>query len=41
MERLHEWYGSEDYAEALAISKKALKRRLLFVQGVGDSTSAY
>jgi uncharacterized protein (DUF1330 family) len=28
------WYASADYAEARAISKKALRRRLIFVEGV-------
>jgi uncharacterized protein (DUF1330 family) len=34
MERAHAWYRSPDYAEALAISRKALRRRLIFVEGV-------
>lgn len=34
MEQLREWYASADYAEALAISQTALRRRLLFVDGV-------
>jgi uncharacterized protein (DUF1330 family) len=34
MERAREWYRSPEYAEALAISLKALSRRLLFVEGV-------
>jgi uncharacterized protein (DUF1330 family) len=34
MERLREWYASDDYAEALAISRTALSRRLIFVEGV-------
>ena len=28
------WYASDDYAEALAISHRALTRRLLFVEGL-------
>jgi len=28
------WYDSADYAEARAISKHALKRRLMFIEGV-------
>jgi uncharacterized protein (DUF1330 family) len=34
MERLREWYASGDYAEARALSRTALRRRLLFVEGV-------
>lgn len=34
MARLREWYHSTDYAEALAIRRTALTRRLLFVEGV-------
>ena len=34
MKKLREWYGSSDYAEALAIRDVALDRRLLFVPGV-------
>jgi uncharacterized protein (DUF1330 family) len=33
MERLREWYGSDDYAEALELSRSALRRRLIFVEG--------
>jgi uncharacterized protein (DUF1330 family) len=36
MDQLQERYASDDYAEALAISKTALRRRLLFVEGVGE-----
>jgi len=39
MEQLRSWYSSQDYAEALAIRKTALPRRLLFVDGV-DGTEA-
>jgi uncharacterized protein (DUF1330 family) len=28
------WYGSPEYAEALALRDEALRRRLLFVDGV-------
>jgi uncharacterized protein (DUF1330 family) len=34
MERARQWYQSPEYAEALAIRRKALNRRLLFVEGV-------
>jgi len=34
MERLHQWYDSPDYAKALAVRHTALRRRLLFVDGV-------
>jgi uncharacterized protein (DUF1330 family) len=34
MERAREWYRSPEYAEALAISKRALKRRMVFVEAV-------
>ncbi|MFD2082351.1 Uncharacterized conserved protein, DUF1330 family [Actinopolymorpha cephalotaxi] len=34
MARAREWYDSDDYAEALAIRRTALDRRLLFVEGV-------
>ena len=36
MAKLKEWHASDDYAEALAISKTALDRRLLFVPGLDD-----
>jgi uncharacterized protein (DUF1330 family) len=36
MGKLKEWHTSDDYAEALAISKTALERRLLFVPGLDD-----
>ena len=35
-ERLRQWYRSADYAEALAMRDSALRRRLLFVEGVED-----
>jgi len=34
MERLHEWYASPEYAEALDVRRTALDRRLIFVEGV-------
>jgi uncharacterized protein (DUF1330 family) len=34
MARAREWYGSADYAEALKVRRHALKRRLIFVDGV-------
>lgn len=34
MEQLQRWYGSEEYAEPLAIAKTVLNRRMLFVEGV-------
>lgn len=36
MELLQIWYCSTEYAEALAVRKTALTRRLLFVDGVSD-----
>jgi len=39
MQQLRRWYSSEDHAEALAVRKTALTRRLLFVDGV-DETEA-
>jgi uncharacterized protein (DUF1330 family) len=33
---LRRWYGSVDYAEALAVRDSALRRRLLFVDGVDE-----
>ncbi|MEV8479081.1 DUF1330 domain-containing protein [Streptomyces sp. NPDC051173] len=36
MEGLKRWYASPEYAEAREIAKKALKRRLLFVEGVPE-----
>jgi uncharacterized protein (DUF1330 family) len=36
MERLHSWYQSAEYAEALVFRKVAAKRRLLFVRGVDE-----
>ncbi len=37
MERLQSWYASAEYAEALAVRKSALTRRLLFVDGVSSA----
>ena len=34
MQRAREWYASKEYAEALAYRRIALKRRLLFVEGI-------
>ena len=34
MEKLHEWYASPEYAEALKVRQTALDRRLIFVAGV-------
>jgi uncharacterized protein (DUF1330 family) len=34
MQQLREWYRSADYAEALAVARTALRRRLIFVDGV-------
>ena len=34
MEHVRRWYGSAAYAEALAVRRTALRRRLLFVNGV-------
>ena len=36
MERAHEWYRSADYARALQYRDKALTRRLIFVDGMGE-----
>jgi uncharacterized protein (DUF1330 family) len=37
MERLREWYASPEYAEALKVRRKALDRRLIFVDGVAPA----
>jgi uncharacterized protein (DUF1330 family) len=34
MDRLREWYGSPEYAEALKVRRTALDRRLIFVEGI-------
>jgi uncharacterized protein (DUF1330 family) len=38
MQRAREWYGSPEYAEALAVRKDALRRDLIFVEGVSAQT---
>jgi uncharacterized protein (DUF1330 family) len=40
MEQLRAWYGSPEYAGALAIRKTAVSRRLLFVRGVDEPGTA-
>jgi uncharacterized protein (DUF1330 family) len=34
LDRAHQWYRSEAYAEALTVAERALSRRLVFVDGV-------
>ena len=34
MERAHQWYRSPEYAEALKVRATALRRTLVFVEGV-------
>jgi uncharacterized protein (DUF1330 family) len=34
LERIHEWYASAEYAEALKFRESALVRRLIFFEGV-------
>jgi uncharacterized protein (DUF1330 family) len=34
MQRAREWYASPEYAEALAVRRTALHRRLLFAEGI-------
>jgi uncharacterized protein (DUF1330 family) len=36
--RARQWYHSPEYAEALELRQTALRRRLIFVEGVGAST---
>lgn len=36
MEQLRRWYGSAEYAKALAVQQTALRRRLLFVDGIPE-----
>lgn len=36
MEQLRRWYESPEYAKALAVRQTALRRRLLFVDGVPE-----
>lgn len=33
MQRIRDWYASPEYADALKLSKTALDRRLMFVEG--------
>lgn len=33
LDRAHQWYRSEAYAEALTVAERALSRRLVFVDG--------
>jgi len=43
MARAREWYRSPEYAEALKLRDTALRRRLIFVEGVppeGNLSSA-
>ncbi len=40
MQRVRDWYGSPEYADALAIRGTALDRRLVFVEGVGAGPAA-
>lgn len=37
MARAHEWYRSPEYAEALKLRRIALRRRLIFIEGVPAS----
>jgi len=36
MEQAHAWYRSADYAEALKLRRTALRRKLIFVEGVAS-----
>ena len=38
-EAIHDWYNSPEYAEAYAYRQPAVRRRLLFVDGVDDSVA--
>jgi uncharacterized protein (DUF1330 family) len=38
MDDLERWYDSPEYAEARALRRTALSRRLLFVDGVDDAS---
>jgi len=38
MEQARRWYRSAEYAEALALRQTALRRRLIFVEGVEAPT---
>ena len=37
MARAHEWYRSREYAKALKLRQTALRRRLIFVEGVSPT----
>lgn len=37
-ERAKRWYASPEYAEALAVRDRALRRNLILVEGVGASS---
>jgi uncharacterized protein (DUF1330 family) len=39
MEQLRRWYASADYADALAVRRTALERRLLFIDGETSDTA--
>ena len=39
VEAARTWYSSADYAEALALSRTVLQRRLLLAEGVGEGVS--
>jgi uncharacterized protein (DUF1330 family) len=34
MERVQDWYHSREYAKALTVRQKALKRKLILVEGI-------
>jgi uncharacterized protein (DUF1330 family) len=38
MEQIRRWYSSAEYAKALAVRQSALRRRLIFVDGVPQET---
>jgi uncharacterized protein (DUF1330 family) len=42
MQQVRRWYGAAEYAEALAVRRPALSRRLMFLEGVelGDEGPA-
>lgn len=40
MEAAHRWYRSAEYAGALDLSRKALKRRLILVEGAPEPVEA-
>lgn len=39
MEQLRRWYSSTEYAKALAVRQTALRRRLLFVDGIPEEAN--